>query len=149
MDPQQATPEENAELERAWAAVAEVLYGNDKTHQAIVKKLDPKDKVGSAAMVTVFVITEVDKKINIDEGVIAGLVPNVLDAVIEIAEKARDIPEYTEKETKRALGTAMEQTLAAYGVEEEDYKAFVKERGLDSPAEQKKAKATYQEMLDE
>jgi len=145
---EEATPEENQELERAFGAVSEALFGNDKSHKAMVNKMDPQDKVGSAASVSTLLITEVDKKINIDEGVIAGLVPPTVDAVIETFEKARQV-EFSDTETTQALATTMEAVLATYGVDPESYEAFLQEQGLDNEEALGKAEGAYKGMLNE
>ena len=53
---------------------------------------------------TSFVITEVDKKADIAEEVIGGLVPMVADALIELAEKAKGMT-FSDQETQQAVAT--------------------------------------------
>lgn len=145
---QQATPEENKELKRAYRAVSKAIYDNDKMHDTIIRTLSKDNKVGSVAAMAAKVIKLVDEKIDIDEGVIAGLIPAVVDNLVELMAKAKGI-EMTDGEVKQALGVATETILLEFGVDPADYQEFARQQGMDNPQARQQASQFYEGLINE
>lgn len=111
---QPASADEQQEYERAITALARVLYANDKTANAIVDQVDPNDKVGSTAKVSILLMRELDRKINMADVVIAPITEEVVTRIAELAE-ARHSVEFNPAEVEQALGAAWEGVAALFG----------------------------------
>lgn len=117
---QEATPEEQAEYERAVTALHTVLYENEGTSQGIVDMLQPEDKVGSTAKAAILVIQQLDEKLDMGETVIPEITLDVADRIIELAERGKGM-EFSEKETQAVVGATWEGVMELFGVDESSY----------------------------
>lgn len=109
-----ATPEEQRDYDRSMQAVAKVLYGNDKIANSVVDQIDPNDKIGSTAKVSMLFIRELDRKLNMSETTIAPVTQEVVERVAELAE-ARHSISYSPGDMEKVLGAAWEGVAAMFG----------------------------------
>lgn len=114
---QQGDEREQKEYERAMRAMAKVLYGNDKTANAIVDQVDPNDIIGSTSKVGMLFIKELDRKINMDEAVIAEVTRESVERITELAE-ARHRIEYKAADMEKVLGSVWEGVQSMFGNED-------------------------------
>lgn len=139
MPPEQAMPTEppeqelgddelQGELNRGIEAVGQALYSNRELSDKILKMVSDKEKIGSAAKAAILTVTQVDKKIDLDEEALAGLTVWTVGRLIELVEAdSRNGLEYTDMETKQVLMTSIELLFEAYGVTLEDRQALASE----------------------
>lgn len=118
------SPQEQAEYERVIGALSKVLYGDNKSHSAIMKQINPKDPFNSITMLAVRVITALDERLDIMETVILGLVPEVVDRLIELAEKSGRV-QVSDRDAARIAAATQEQLMQEYETKPEDYAAMV------------------------
>lgn len=112
---EQATPEEQKEYERAANAVARIVYGTDQeTSDTIADSVIAEDKIGSLTQAALSVFTQVDKKIDIDEAVMAQVVEDTVEMVADVAEKKNGIF-LTEDELGNALIATWEGVIFMMG----------------------------------
>lgn len=140
---QAATPEEQQDYDRAVAALMKILYKDDKTHAAIMQKIDPNNPGKSITELTVLLITELDQRLDIMETVIINLIPEVVDRLVELAEKSGRI-QIEDREVMRIAGAASEMILQQYGTTPEDAAAVA---GSVSDAERAEAEQMYKGLL--
>lgn len=136
MPEQEATPDEQAEYERGMAAVSKVLYGNDKTANAVVDQVDPNDKIGSTTKVGILFMRELDKKVDLAEATVASITQEVVERVVELAEARHGI-EYAPEEVEKILGATWEGVTALFGSDggpegAQSFQQFA--QGMDSDA---------------
>ena len=118
-----ATEQEQEQYEIALAAVAELVYTNDKSHLRLVEMLkstgEQEGPQVAVVKATVVIITEVDKQIDIPEAVIINIVDEVF---MMIAELLAQVVQYdmSEKELKQGVASAQQMILEIYGVERGD-----------------------------
>lgn len=117
----EATPEEQAEYERAMEALSLILYENEQTSAAIVKQLNPQEKVGSVAKASMLTIQQLDMKFDFDDVVIAQLTEETVDRIIDLYENTQQDEEFTPQEAQGALGATWEGVMEMYGMDEDDY----------------------------
>lgn len=137
-----ATPEEQAEYERGLAGIYNALYKNERASQAVVDMVQPEDKVGSTVKAVILLVTQVDKKLQLDEVVIPQLTEDAVDRVMELAEASKKI-QYSDKEQQAVLGAAFEGVLQVFGDAEsaQDYMTSM------PPEKLNQHKAQYEQML--
>ena len=111
-----ASPEQQKEYERAIRAMAKVLYGSDKTANAIVDQITPKDLVSSTVKVTALFIKELDRKINMDVAVVSEVTRESVERIAELAE-ARHQVEYKTQDMEQVLGAVWESVQSMWGNE--------------------------------
>lgn len=109
-----ATPEEQQEYKRAMKAVAKVLYGNDNTANSIVDQIRPDKHISDTSKVTILFIKELDRKINMDEGVIAEVTRESVERISELAE-ARHQMEYSMPDMEKVLGATWQGVQSMFG----------------------------------
>jgi hypothetical protein len=131
-----ATPEEQKEYERAMKAMAKVLYSSPKTANAIVDQVIPDDKVDSTAKVSMLFLQQLDKKINMDESVIAEMTQQATSRIMELAETRHGI-EYDEQEAQVIIGTTWEGVMQVFGMDKEQHGEFVRSVGSEKLPELK------------
>jgi hypothetical protein len=120
----QATPEEQKAYENALAACSEIVHTNDDSHQAVMKMLDAREKIGSLAKAAVMVVTQVDAKINMPESVLAGVLAQVVDWMLELATAGKQM-QFSETEEKQVLTTATDLLMETYGHDRDSYDALI------------------------
>lgn len=114
-----ATPEEQAEYEKAMSALAQVLYSNEQMSNSIVDQIDPDDKVGSTAKVSMLLVQQLDKKVDFDEIVVAEVTQETVTRIIELAETRHGI-EYGDDEMQVILSATWEGVSEMFGGLEEN-----------------------------
>jgi hypothetical protein len=114
---QQGDPREQEEYERAMRALVKVLYSNDDTANAIVDQVSPDDLVGSTSKVSMLFLKELDRKINMDEAVIASITQEIVERVAELAE-ARHQVQFAPTDMEKIMGATWEGVQTMYGNED-------------------------------
>jgi hypothetical protein len=138
-----ATPEEQAEYERVMNAVQKVVYENDETSDAVIKMVQPDNKVESTVAATVLLLHQLDSKLDMDESVIAQVTQDLADIVVDLAENAYGI-QYSERDLQNILGATWENVMDIYGADEEGYNEFMS--GM-SPEQQKQQGEVYKQFV--
>jgi hypothetical protein len=124
MSEEEATPQEQEAYEVALSACSKIIHGDDKAHEAVMKMIDEREKIGSVAKTAVTIITQVDSQIDMPETVLAGVLAQVVDWLIELAETGKGMP-FNDREQEQVMATATELMLEVYGVDEDDYQGMV------------------------
>lgn len=123
---EEATPEEQQEYERAMSAVQTTLYENDETADSIERMLQPEQKVDSTVQAALITLSEVDKQLNLDEGVIAQVAMDITDMIIDLGQEGKGI-QYSDQEAQAVWGAVWEGVMEMYGVDEEEFESFTKD----------------------
>tara|TARA_R110000803_G_scaffold47081_2_gene98486 strand:- start:120 stop:677 length:558 start_codon:yes stop_codon:yes gene_type:complete len=112
------------EVSKGVQAVSRVLYEEEGVSDQILKMVNDKEKVGSAAKATVMLVTQVDKQIDLMEEAIAAVTAFAVDRLLELVDAdARSKIEYSDDEAKQVMMTTMELILTSYGVTPEESQA--------------------------
>ncbi len=127
---EQAEPEEQKEYERSMNAMAQVLYSNEKTSNAIVDQVDPNDKVSSTAKVSMLFMQQLDEKINMDESIVSQMTEETVTRIMELAENRHGL-EYDESEAQVILSTTWEGISQLFGMDETGHSELVNSVGSD------------------
>jgi len=143
MQEEPATAREQAEYERAVKAMERILYEEDRLADAIMKQIDPNDKVSSTTKATALLIQQLDEKIDMDETIIPQVTMDAVDTVTELAEARYGIP-FSEQETQATMGATWESVMAMFGVDEQDYNAL---RSQFSDEDMGKLRTSHQGFL--
>lgn len=117
---QDASPEEQAEYERAMGALSKIIYEDDNANEAITKMLSPQEKVGSVAKASLITIQQLDMKFDIDEVVIPELTQEAVGRIIDLYQNVHG-EEFSDQEAQGALGATWEGIMELYGMDEADY----------------------------
>jgi hypothetical protein len=112
----EADPQQQQEYERAMRALAKVLYANDATANAIVDQIG-ENVVSDTAKVTMLFIKELDKKVNMDEAVIAEVTREAVERIAELAEARHGI-EYQPTDIEKIIGATWEGVQMMFGNED-------------------------------
>lgn len=140
---EEASPEEQEAYERATEALYQVLYSNEGTSRAIVDMLQPEEKIGSVVKAALMTVTELDKKIDMDENVIPQIAMDTADMLIELGERAKGM-EFSEQEAQAVAGATWEGVLNAYGIDESAVEEI--SQGM-SPEEIAAQESNYKQFL--
>lgn len=138
-----ATPEEQAEYERAVGALGKVMYEDDNTAGAVVDQLREEDPVGSMVKAAILLVRQIDDRLDLDENVIAQFTMEVADRVIDLYENKFGT-ELEEADVEKVAAATWEGVLQVYDIDEEDYRQFT--QGMP-PDEVKAMEQQYQEKL--
>lgn len=111
---QEADPQLQQEYARAIRSMAKVLYSNDQTANSIVDQIRPDNLVSDTAKVATIFIKELDRKINMDEGVIAEVTRESVERISELAEARHQI-QYSMPDLEKILGATWEAVQSMYG----------------------------------
>jgi hypothetical protein len=114
---EQGDPREQQEYERAMRALAKVLYGNDGTANAIVDQIKKESYVSDTSKVSMMFIKELDRKINMDESVVASVTQEAVERISELAEARLQI-EFKSTEMEQILGATWEGVQSMFGNED-------------------------------
>ena len=98
-------------------ALAKVLYGSDAIANSIVDQIRADNKVSDTAKVSMLFIKELDRKLNMDEGVIAEVTRESVERISELAE-ARHGMQYNMQEMEQIMGAAWEGVQSMFGNED-------------------------------
>jgi DNA gyrase/topoisomerase IV subunit A len=123
MQEEPASSREQAEYERAIKAMERILFAEDRLADAIMKQIDPNDKVSSTTKATALLIQQLDEKIDMDETIIPQVTMDAVDTVTELAE-ARYGVSFNEQEVQATMGATWESVMAMFGVDEADYNSL-------------------------
>jgi hypothetical protein len=134
MSEEQADPEEQKEYERAMQALSKILYSSDEIANSIVDQIQPEDKVGSTAKVSMLLISQLDQKINMDESVVAAISTETVERITELAE-ARHNSTYGERELQVIMGSVWEGVQEMFGMEQQDAEALMSGVGEENLAQ--------------
>lgn len=142
-----ASPEEEAELQRAQGALGEILYKNESSFQSIVKKLSAENVPPLNRLIdtTVFLVTEIDTKINLDEVVILEFTGVVYDAVYEVAVTAGAM-QLDDNAIKQGLMMSLQVVMESYGVDEAEFNEYAESLGEQNAAQ---LLSTYKQETDQ
>ena len=143
VDEEAATPREQAELDRAVAALERILYESDNAGNSLMQQVSPEDKVGTAAKASILTVNLIDEQIDLDEIIVAQFTQEVVDRITELAE-ARYNMEYTERDLQATLGATWEGVMEMFGVDEADYQQFA---GTFSEDQVSSLEKTHKEFL--
>lgn len=136
---------DTAEVERGIASVGKALYQDEGMSEKILAMVSDEEKVGSTAKAAIMLVTEMDKKIDLDEDAIAPVTVFAADRLMELVEAdGRNGIEYSEMEAKQVIMTTMEGILTAYGSTPEDQAELAAQVG---PEETQQYQKTYEETL--
>jgi len=116
---EQANRREQKEYERAMRALMNVLYENDSTSNAIMQQINPEDPISSTVKAGVLLINELDKKVDMDENIIAPVTMEVVTRLMELAENRHGI-EFQENEGQAIMGATWEGVMTSFGVDQRD-----------------------------
>jgi hypothetical protein len=146
MDPylQQADPREQQEYERAMRALAKVLYANDGAANSIVDQIKPQSLVSDTAKVSMMFIKELDRKINMDEAVIAEITQEAVERISELAE-ARHQVQYQSTDIEKILGATWEGVQSMFG--NEDVQGFTQTVQSMRPEDLQAIKGQHEAIL--
>ena len=111
---QQADPQLQQEYARAIRSMAKVLYSNDQTANSIVDQIRPDNLVSDTAKVATIFIKELDRKINMDENVIAEVTRESVERISELAEARHQI-QYSMPDLEKIMGATWEGVQSMYG----------------------------------
>jgi len=109
----QATPEENAEYDRALGGLSKILYENIDTSGAVIDMIQPEEKAGSVAQAALMVITQMDQQMDLNETVFAELTKETVDRIVDLAEQTKGI-KFSDADVRNALGAAWDGILVTY-----------------------------------
>lgn len=140
-----ASPEEQQSYEQAMSALQQVVYENDTTADAIAEMVQESNKIDSTVQAVLVTLSELDKKLDMDEGIIAQIAMELTDMVMDVATEGKGI-QYTEQEAQAVWGSVWEGVMEMYGVDEEEYTSFTEGMSDDDIAGQEQ---TYKGFLGE
>lgn len=120
---EQATPDEQAAYARAMQYMSKILYG-DRGAKSIVDQIDPNDKVSSTTKAGVMIVQQMDKKLQMDQGIVAEITKEASTRIMELAE-ARHSMEYGGREAQVIVGATWEGVQELFGTNPEEGRAFL------------------------
>jgi len=138
------TGEEQQAYEKGIDELGNVLYNNEQASDALLKVIQPENKVETTTKTVVTLISQIDDKLDLVEGTIHSLTMEAADRLIDLAE-AKGI-KFSERETEQVAMAAWEGVMGTFGGDESmegDYKYL--SAGL-SDTELEQGKAKYQEL---
>lgn len=143
-----ATPEEQAEYERVFDGLSDMLYENDQMSKSISGSLMQEDPMGSTIQAALVTIQQLDERLDMDEIVIPQITQDTTEMIMELGE-AKGL-QYTGRQAQQILAGVWEGVMIMFGGEDEtineDYAAITE--GM-SEAEINDSMATYQKLLSE
>lgn len=141
---EEATPEEQANYERALDGLHQILYEDPERSKAIADTLQPNDKVGSIVKTGVMLIKQLDEKLDLDQNVIAEITVDTADRLMELGEASKDMT-FSEKETQAIAGATWEGVMALFGMDDESVRDMTS--GM-SPEEIKGLEAQHKQFVE-
>lgn len=123
---EEPTAAETREYERVAGAMQRALYEEDTIADAVMKQLDPNDKISTATKASALLIQQIDEKLDMDEIVIPQITQDAVAMVTELAENRFGI-QFSEQDEQAVLGSTWEGVMAMFGVNERDYDQLMKD----------------------
>lgn len=128
LNKEDATEAEEKEYQRVYAALQKVLYEQDTIADAVMKQLDPNDKISTTTKAATLLVQQLDEKLDMDEVVIPQITQDAVEVVAELAENRFGLT-YSEQDLTATLGATWEGVMAIFGVDEREYNQMVDEYG--------------------
>ena len=122
---EEATPEEQKSYEKAMKAIQTVIYDNEESAGSIAEMLQPTQKIDSTVQAVLTTLSEVDKQIDMDEGVVVQVSMDLTDRIMDIGTEGKGI-EYSDNEAKAVWKSVWEGVMNMYGIDEDEYASFTK-----------------------
>lgn len=116
-----ASNESQKEYENAMNAMSAVIYENDSIFKNLMGMIENDDPVAGLIKASSTVITEVDKQVDIPEGVIPALPAQAFDMLHELAVAQGVMEELSEQQVKTGTSAAQQMIMQAYGMDTEDF----------------------------
>lgn len=116
-----ASNESQKEYENAMNAMSSVIYENDSIFKNLMGMIENDDPVAGLIKASSTVITEVDKQVDIPEGVIPALPAQAFDMLHEMAVAQGIMEELSEQQVKTGTSAAQQMIMQAYGMDTEDF----------------------------
>jgi hypothetical protein len=141
------TAEEGAtqeDYDRGVAAVTRAIHG--KAQKSILKKLDPKNPVGTIADVAAMAIYMADESEDLHEEVIINLADEAVDLLIEMGQETNRIRKMSPKKVQQAVATTIEALYDYFGVDEAEHSKLAQELGDEGMSQ---ATANYEALLED
>ncbi len=123
-----ATESEEKEYQRVHDAMVKVMYEQDSIADAVMKQLDPNDKISTTTKAATLLVQQLDEKLDMDEVVIPQITQDAVEMVSELAESRYGLT-YSEQDMTAALGATWEGVMAIFGVDEREYEQMIEEYG--------------------
>jgi len=117
-----ASQEMQMEYENAVSAMSDILYENEKSYQNIMRMVEAEPGPVGLIKAASTLVTEIDKQIDIPEGVIPSLPAQAFDMLHELAVENNIMEQLSEEEEATAVAGAQEMILGAYGMDTEDFR---------------------------
>ena len=89
-----------------------------------MNQIDPNDKVSSTTKAGVMLVQELDKKLQMDQGIIAEITKEASTRIMELAE-ARHSMEYGGREAQVIVGATWEGVQEIFGTNPEEGQEFM------------------------
>lgn len=118
------------EFRRGLDAIKTALYKDEATSRAFEDMIKPDKAVDSLSRATISLVTEIDKKIDIDEEILAPLTAAAALELIELAQ-AKGV-NLDETQQKQVVSTAFEGIVMAYEVDPQSAADFIGEVGPEA-----------------
>jgi len=130
---EEPTDRERREYERVAGAMQRALYEEDSIADAVMKQLDPNDKISTAIKASALLVQQIDEKLDMDEIIIPQITMDAVSMITELAENRFGI-QFSAQDEQAVLGATWEGVMAMFGVNERDYNELMQEYGgqLDS-----------------
>lgn len=138
-----ATPEEQAEYERAVGALGKVMYEDEESSEAILDQLREEDPIGSITKASVLLVRQLDDRLDLDENVIAQFTLEVVDRMVDLYQEKTGQP-LEDADVEKVVASTWEGIMQVYDIDEEDYRQFTD--GL-SEDEVKSMEQSYKQKL--
>jgi hypothetical protein len=116
-----ASNESQKEYENAMQAMSTVIYDNDDTFKNLMGMIQNDDPVAGLIKAASTVVTEVDKQVDIPEGVIPALPAQAFDMLHELAVQQGAMEELSDQQVKTGTSAAQQMVMQAYGMDTEDF----------------------------
>lgn len=148
-DEEPATPEEQAEYERAANAFVSVIYGEsggDQTSDTVADSILAEDPVGTLIQTGITLIAEVDKQIDIDDGVLAQITQDIVEMLADVAEQKNGIV-LEQPDLDAALMGLWEGVMTVVGGDEAIEPAYAEATAGLSPEDINAVQQTYDAQL--
>lgn len=140
----EATGQDQEEYERALSELGDVLYNNEQASDALLAMIQPENKVDTTVKTVISLITQIDRKIDLEESTIWAITMQAVDRLIDMAE-AKDVT-FSERETEQVAMAAWEGIMGMFGGDEsmEESYSFLSQNMSD--VEIKQGQAKYEEL---
>jgi hypothetical protein len=120
-----------AEVQRGLDGIKTALYQDKNVSDQFLAMIKPEKKEDSLVRAAILLVTELDKRLDLDESVLAPMAVMASGELIELVEAANGIT-FDEAAQKRVVMSAFEGVLQAYQVDGQEAADFVAEVGPEA-----------------